>query len=430
MLLANATLATLYPPMLRSGHLVVHGDRIDRVLDTLPSDTTEEIVDCRGKILIPGNVCAHTHLYSALARGMPGPRRRPTNFLEILQLIWWRLDRALDAPGIRSSALVGALDAVRAGTTTLIDHHASPNAIPGSLDTLADGLESVGLRAILCYEVTDRDGRERRDQGLQENDRFLSQNRRALIRGNVGAHASFTLEDDSLAALSELARHHTTGVHIHVAEAASDEEDSLRRSGRRTAHRLAAAGIFNSDSIAAHGVHLDAAELALIRDRRSWLVHNCRSNMNNSVGFAPVGQFGERSALGTDGIDGDMFAESRTAFFRSREADLSTAAETYAGMLAGGAALASSYFDSPLGQIEAGALADLVVLNYNPPTELTAGNLAWHGRFGLTSEHVESVMVGGTWILKAGEIVGVDEEKVRAEARQEATRLWQRMDEL
>ncbi len=428
-LLANATLATLNPPMLRSGHLVVEGDRIQSVLDTLPSDPSDEAVDCTGKLIIPGNVCAHTHLYSALARGMPGPRAQPANFLEILQLIWWRLDRALDEPGIRASALVGALDAVHAGTTTLVDHHASPNTILGSLDMLADGLESVGVRAVLCYEVTDRDGRARRDQGLQENDRFLSGKRRDLIRGNIGAHASFTLEDDSLSALAELARHHETGVHIHVAEAASDEEDSLRRSGRRTASRLADAGIFNRDSIAAHGVHLDASELALIQANGSWLVHNCRSNMNNSVGFAPVAGFGNRAALGTDGIDGDMFAESRTAFFRSREADLSTPAEAFAHLLAGGASLVAPYFGSPLGRIEAGALADLVVLNYDPPTDLHAANLAWHWMFGLTAGHVERVMVGGTWILKDGEIVGVDEEKVRAEARREATRLWRRMDE-
>jgi putative selenium metabolism protein SsnA len=429
-LLANATLATLYPPMLRSGHLVVQDGRIHGVLDTVPPGLTDEVVECSGKLVIPGNVCAHTHLYSALARGMPGPRTQPTNFLEILQFVWWRLDRALDEPGIRASALIGAIDAVRAGTTTLIDHHASPNAIPGSLDMLADGLGSVGVRAILCYEVTDRGGRERRDQGLQENDRFLRHNGGDLVRGNVGAHASFTLEDDSLAEVAELARHHQTGVHIHVAEDASDEEDSKRRSGRRAADRLADAGIFNSHSIAAHGVHLDLTELGLIQARGSWLVHNCRSNMNNSVGFAPVPRFGEKAALGTDGIDGDMFAESRTAFFRSREADLSTPAEAFARMLAGGASLASPYFGSPLGQIEAGAMADLVVLNYDPPTEIHAGNLAWHWMFGLTAEHVESVMVGGKWILKAGEMIGVDEERVRAEARQQATRLWQRMDEL
>lgn len=428
-LLANAILATLSPPTLRSGHVVVQDEHVREVAAERPGGPWDEIVDCSGKVVIPGNVCAHTHLYSALARGMPGPRVQPTNFLEVLQHIWWRLDRALDEPGIRSSALVGAIDAVRAGTTTLIDHHASPNAIGGSLDVLANGLEAVGVRGVLCYEVSDRDGRECRDRGLRENDRFLSDNRRALIRGNVGAHASFTLEDNSLAELAEMARHHDTGVHVHVAEDAWDEEDSIRRSGKRTAARLADAGIFRDSSIAAHGVHLDREELELVQARGSWLVHNCRSNMNNSVGFAPVARFGEKAALGTDGIDGDMFAESRTAFFRSREADLATPAERFAHLLMGGASLASTYFGSPMGKIEPGALADLVVLDYDPPTELTAGNFAWHWMFGLTSDQVESVMVGGRWIMRARQMIGVDEEKVRAEARHQGNRLWKRMEE-
>jgi putative selenium metabolism protein SsnA len=429
-LLTNATLASLYPPMLRVGHVVIQGERVHAVDDVRPDEASEEVIDCAGKLIIPGNVCAHTHLYSALARGMPGPRVQPTNFREILQHIWWRLDRALDEPAIRSSVLVGAIDAARAGTTTLVDHHASPNAIGGSLDMLADGLEAVGIRGVLCYEVTDRDGRERRDRGLRENDRFLSDNRRTLMRGNVGAHASFTLEEDSLAALAEMAGHHNTGVHVHVAEDAWDEEDALRRSGLRTAERLEAAGIFNDSSITAHGVHLNEHELALIHARGSWFVHNCRSNMNNSVGYAPIAHFGAKAALGTDGIDGDMFAESRTAFFRARDASLSTPAEAFARMLVGGATLASSYFGAPLGKIEPGALADLVVLDYDPPTALTAGNLAWHWMFALSSANVESVMVGGRWVIKKGHLLGVDEEKVRAEARRQATRLWKRMEEL
>jgi putative selenium metabolism protein SsnA len=429
-LLTNASLATINPPTLIAGNLAIDGRHIKAVTASVPDGDWDETVNCAGKLIIPGNVCAHTHLYSALARGMPGPRVQPNNFVEILQQVWWRLDRALDEPAIRSSAVIGAMDAIRAGTTTLVDHHASPNAIDRSLELLADGMEEVGVRGVLCYEVTDRDGRERRDAGLRENDRFLTENQRALIRGNVGAHASFTLEDDSLAELTELARHHDTGIHIHVAEDAWDEEDAVSRAGKRTAARLADAGIFGDKSIAAHGVHLDDLELARVQDYGSWLVHNCRSNMNNSVGFAPVAHFGEKAALGTDGIDGDMFAESRTAFFRGREASLSTPAEAYARLLAGGASLASTYFDAPLGRIEPGALADLVVLNYDPPTELTADNLAWHWMFGLASEQVESVMVGGQWVMRARELVGVDEEKLRADARLEATKLWNRMEEL
>jgi len=379
---------------------------------------------------MPGNVCGHTHLYSALARGMPAPKETPHNFPEILRYIWWRLDRALDEDAVRYSGLVGALDAARAGTTTLIDHHASPSFIEGSLDVLSSAIESVGLRAVLCYEVTDRNGREGREAGLRENERFLAQKGPETVRGMVGAHASFTLEDETLRSLAEIARATHTGVHIHVAEDAIDEEDSLRRCGRRTAYRLQDAGILNDESIAAHGVHLDAGEIETVARSGSWFVHNCRSNMNNGVGRAPVHLFGERCALGTDGIDEDMFAESRSAYFRAREHSLDAYAERYGRLLAGGATLASRFFPCPVGRLEPGAAADLIVLNYDPPTPLSADNLAWHWMFAMTAQNVESVMVGGKWVMYKGEFCTVDEEKVRAEARDQASRLWTRMASL
>ncbi len=270
-LLANSTLVTFSPPRLRTGDVIVRDTTIREIADGRSREEFDEVVDCAGKLVIPGNVCAHTHLYSTLARGMPGPAASPTNFLEILQRVWWPLDKALDEDSIRSSSLIGALDAVRAGTTTLIDHHASPNAIEGSLDVVAGSLEQVGLRGVVCYEVSDRDGRARRDAGLRENDRFLRTNQRSLVRSNVGAHASFTLEDDSLAELSELARQHNTGVHIHVAEDACDEEDALRRSGKRAVARLNSAGIFGPSSIAAHCVQLQETELVVLRAQKSWL---------------------------------------------------------------------------------------------------------------------------------------------------------------
>lgn len=424
--LANATLAELSPPRLTQSHLAIDGGLIQWVGTELPSGAPD-VVDCSGRLVIPGNVCAHTHLYSALARGMPAPPRPPRNFPEILEYVWWRLDRALDESGVKCSALIGALDAARAGTTTLVDHHASPGFIDGSLDVLADGIEDVGLRAIVCYEVTDRNGPDGRDAGLRENERFLASNKRQTVRGMVGAHASFTLEDETLDRLAELARAVGAGVHIHVAEDTVDEEDSLRRCGQRTAYRLAGAGILGDRSIAAHGVHLDDGELETVLARGSWLVHNCRSNLNNRVGRAPVDRFGDRSALGTDGIDEDMFAESRSAYFRAREDSLETSAGEYIDLLGRGGSLVSSFFPYPVGRLEVGAAADLVVLHYDPPTPLTVDNLAWHWMFALTAGHVESVMVAGRWVLQKGEICNVDEEKVRAEARGEAQRLWQRM---
>jgi putative selenium metabolism protein SsnA len=426
--LSNARLASLWPRKLVEANVTIDHGRIMRIGKDMP-ENAGSIVDCTGKLVIPGNVCAHTHLYSALARGMPPPQRQPQNFVEILELVWWRLDRALDEQSVRSSVLAGALDAIRAGTTTLVDHHSSPNYIHGSLDTIADALEHVGVRGVLCYEVTDRNGREGREAGLGENERFLG-TRRPRIRGLVGAHASFTLEDDTLTALANLAAAHDTGVHIHVAEDLADEEDSIRRCGRRVVERLESAGMLRPQSILAHCIHLDDHELRIAQKRQPWLVHNCRSNMNNSVGRAPVGRFGTRSALGTDGIDQDMFAESRTAFFRAREESLEATADATASALARGAALAAEIFGVPIGSLEPGAAADLVVLDYAPPTPLTEGNLAWHWMFALTAGNVESVMVDGDWVLRDRQFVAVDEEKIRAEADGEARRLWAAMEAL
>jgi cytosine/adenosine deaminase-related metal-dependent hydrolase len=246
----------------------------------------------------------------------------------------------------------------------------------------------------------------------------------------VGAHASFTLEDESLDALAALAQDTDSGVHIHVAEDIADEDDSLHRCGLRTAQRLERAGVLRPNSIAAHGVHLDRTELVAVQGARTWLVHNCRSNMNNAVGRAPVAAFGDRSALGTDGIDGDMFAESRTAFFRAREGDLDTPAERFSDMLARGADLAGDLFGRQIGRLEPGAAADLIVLDYVPPTPLSADNLAWHWMFAMKSAMVRDVMIDGRWVLRDRDFPHLDEQRIRADARAQAARLWAVMEGL
>lgn len=426
--LVNGTVANLSPPQLFQSDLTIEAGRIAsrRGETSGPGET----VDCSGCLVVPGNVCAHTHTYSALARGMPAPPKAPKDFREILEYVWWRLDRALDEPAVRYSGLIGALDAVRCGTTTLVDHHASPSYIEGSLDTLADAFGEVGIRGVVCYEVTDRNGMAGRDAGLRETDRFLRENSRDLIRGMVGAHASFTLADETLSHLASLASQHRVGVHIHVAEDECDEQDSLHRCGERVAHRLVRAGIFDENSIAAHGVHLDDGEIEKLRSKNAWFVHNCRSNMNNRVGRAPVTRFGNRVALGTDGIDENMFAESRAAFFRGHEAEEQFSAEQVAAMMAVSGSLVSQFFAEPVGVLTEGAAADLLVLEYDPPTPLTPGNLAWHWMFAFTAAAVRDVMIGGKWVMRNRVFCAVDEEKVRAEARSEATKVWKRMSEL
>lgn len=388
-----------------------------------------ERVDVSGCLVMPGNVCAHHHLYSALARGMPGPEEPPRTFPQILERIWWRLDRALEPETIRLSALLGAVEAAKAGTTAVIDHHASPEAIGGSLDQVADAVAEAGLRGVVCYEVTDRHGPPRGREGIAENARFLRENRRPLIRGMMGAHASFTIGPETLEGLVAEARSRHAAVHIHLAEDACDERDALERYGMRTAQRLAQAGALAAGDLVAHGVHLDDAEQRIVRDSGAWIAHNPRSNMNNGVGYAPVVALGPRVVLGTDGIDGDMFTETRACYLKAREASWETGPAFAVSRLTAGAACAGALFEEPLlGTLKPGAPADLVVLAYRPPTPLTAANLVGHFVFGLGAAHVRDVMVAGRWVVRDRAHVLVDEQQLAARCREAAPLLWNRME--
>lgn len=428
-LTGGTVVRSLRPPVVEPADLVVEGGRIAEALDTEGPGTTR--IDCRGCVIVPGNVCAHTHLYSALARGMPYRLDPPTTFVEILRRVWWRLDRALEPETIRASALAGGLAALRAGTTTLVDHHASPHAIPESLDIIAAALSELGIRSVLCYETSDRDGPEIACAGLAENERFLGVAAREfrLARGMVGAHASFTLADGTLEACGELARRTGTGLHIHAAEDDADEADSIARFGLRVVERLDRFGALDERTLLAHAVHLDAMELRLIRTAGATVVHNARSNMNNGVGRAPLAMLGERVALGTDGIGSDMFEEARAAYFRRRDDDVLTPMAWPVDRLAEGARVAADAFGEPLlGTLLPGAPADLVVLAEPSVTPLGPSTLAAHWLFGFSSGSVRDVVVDGHLVLRDRNPVGVDADEVAAVARESACRLWERLD--
>ena len=428
MILTGATVATsLDPVRVGEGDVHVKDGRIVQ-------DGGGERRDCSGCLIVPGNVCAHTHLYSALARGMPYTLEPPENFLQILQRVWWRLDRALDEESVRASALVGGMEALLSGTTTLVDHHASPNAIDGSLDVIEDALRTLGVRSILCYETSDRDGPERAQAGLAENRRFAERVRRAkppLTRGLIGAHASFTLSDETLAACADTARELEVGLHIHAAEDAIDERDAVVLHGIGVAARLAHAGALNGHTLLAHGVHLDDNEIALVHAANASLAHNARSNMNNAIGRARLDALGPRVALGTDGIGSDMFEESRTAYFRLREDDPGAGPDWPLRHLTEGARFVGAAFDERrLGKIETGAPADLVVLDYAPPAPLNADSFPGHWVFGLGSRSVRDVMVAGEWVVLDRRLTRVDEQELAAGARVQAEQLWKRLAEI
>ena len=428
MLIKGATLIRLDPPALERADLRIESDTIVARGAHLKPRPREAVEECGGRLVLPGFVCAHTHLYSTLARGMPGPDAAPRSFPDMLRKVWWTLDQALDEDAIYYSAMMGAVDAVRCGTTTIVDHHASPNAIHGSLDIIREALGVVGVRGVLCYEVTDRGGLRRRDAGLAENDRFLSAARaEPHFRGLVGAHASFTLRESSLAALADLVRYHRSGLHIHVAEAQDDVRRTHAAHGCGIVERLARHGLLNDHAVLAHGVHLTPGEIARVAEAGAWLVHNPRSNMNNGVGHARVERFGPRAALGTDGWPADMIGEARFAHFRLRERLGLRQTHPVIPLLEGGQQLAASLFGVPFGTLAPGSAADLVVCDYVPPTPLTAESLPAHLIGAVRPGMLAAVMAAGRWVCRNGVPVNIDVEAVSCRARQVAAALWRRM---
>lgn len=441
----NALLVELGPLRVEAGNLRVAGGRIALRSPHAVAEPGDEIIDCGGAVLMPGLVNGHTHLYSALAVGMPAPPREPRNFHEILELIWWRLDRAHTLESVEVCGQIGALAALRCGTTTLIDHHASPNVIGGSLSALERGITAVGCRGVLCYEVTDRNFPYESRQGLDENERYAKEcaaQTNGHFAAMVGAHASFTLAEESLLACVDLARRMGVGVHIHAAEDPVDEHSTREQFGCGLIERFERVGLLNQPgTLLAHGTHLSDANFAAINARAStiFLAHNPSSNMNNGVGYAPVARLLHRPLLGTDGIGADMWREARTAEFKSRDAAAATAVHgspvpelvlppgASLAMLAQSARFASRCLGVELGVLDPGAAADLVLTNYRPATPLAAENLAGHFLFAMGPEFVHSVMVGGRWCLREGGVVTCDEAAIRARAVPVARALHERL---
>jgi len=426
--------------IIENGAVRVVDDRIADVGDTLmlkeayPDDAE---VDAGGQLIMPGNICAHTHFYGAFARGMAIPGDPARDFPEILGKLWWRLDRALLSEDVRYSALVCLVDAIKHGTTALIDHHASPAAIPRSLDEIAAAVTEAGVRASLCYEVTDRNGPEEAKAGIEENVRFLraaAEAGNSLLAASFGLHASLTLSDETLASCAVAAAGLETGFHIHAAEGTSDEEDSLRRSGKRVVERLGGAGILGPKSILVHCVHVDAWEMELLRDTGTWVTHQPRSNMNNAVGVAPVETMlrgGVKVGLGNDGFSNNMWAEWKAAYLLHKlwhgDPRRMNGYDVVKMAVTNNAALARVFWPTaPIGEISPGAYADLILVDYHPFTPLTAGNLPWHILFGFEASAVTGTMVAGRWLMRERQLLTLDEATIAARACELSATAWSR----
>ena len=443
MLITNGKIITWEEPnqIIEGMAIRVEGDLIaeigaqERLIDEYPG---LDQIDAGGQYVMPGNICAHTHFYGAFARGMAIPGPAPKDFPEILEKLWWPLDKSLDMGDVRASAEVMLVDAIKHGTTTLVDHHASPNAIDGSLDTIADVVDRSGLRSVLCYEVTDRDGVEKAQAGIEENVRFLHQLSDGnlyggRVAGTFGLHASLTLSDQTLDACRE-AVPAGEGFHIHVAEHEADEYDSMEKSGLRVVDRLARHQILGPKTIVAHVVHIDIEEANRLADSQTWVTHQPRSNMNNGVGVAPVESLlraGIRVGIGTDGFSHTMWEEWKAAYLLHKVWHRDP--RRFSGMDAvqlgvyNNAALANKFFPkASLGILEPGAFADIIFVDYHPHTPLTEGNLPWQIIFGFNESMVTTTIVAGKLLMENRKILTLDEEEITSNARQRAPQVWAR----
>lgn len=450
MLITHARVATLgeSASLIDDGALLIRGAHIEAIDDTETLTTAypnEERLDARGQLALPAAMCGHTHFYGAFARGWSPPGPPAAGFEEVLERLWWRLDKALTAEDVRYSALVCLVDAIRHGTTTLVDHHASPYAITGSLDIIADAVLTSGVRAALAYEVSDRDGPTRAQEGIEENVRFLRRLHRAphpQLGASFGLHASLTLSDETLTRARHAVRSLREagircGFHIHGAEGRADVEDSLAKSGLRVIPRLGAAAILGPETIVAHAVHVNDQEIAQLAETGTWVTHQPRSNMNNAVGFARVEEMvsqGVKVALGNDGFSNNMFAEMKMAYLGHKlvqgDPRAMPADRVFELAYDANAALARVFWpDQELGVLAVGAMADIVLLDYASTTPLTAMNLPWHMIFGYEASAITTTISAGQVLMRDRRLITLDEKAITSRARELASALWTRVAE-
>jgi putative selenium metabolism protein SsnA len=400
------------------------------VEDVLPLAENADVHQAKGKLLLPGLVNAHHHFYSQMAKGL-NPGMPIDGFPQTLDRLWWRLDRAHDAESVRLSARLAALESIKAGTTTVFDHHASPSIIDGSLDIIAEELDSAGLSAMLCYEVSDRNGHAEAKAGLAENLRFATKIRsNKRIKSIVGFHAGFTLSDKTL--IGALGHPDDEAIHIHVAEDMVDVESSFRIHGVGPLERLKNIGLLSRNSLVIHGIHLPDEELEMIAESGAMLVHNPESNANNSVGrldLRRAAALGCRIGLGTDGIGSDVLLSLKSAFLLARLMDGTPQAgwEVVPRLLQQNCKYSAELFKEPKrGTLQKGAPADFCLLDYKPTTEINKDNLFAHLVFGAAGKGVCDTVAAGKYLLKDHVAQTIDVEKLRDEAKLVSAALWKR----
>ena len=440
MLLTNATAVQFEPSFVKeSVDILIEGSTIKLVGANLQTQYPDaQVIDMKGKLVMPGVVCSHNHFYSGLSRGVMADIKPSPDFISILKNLWWRLDRVLDEEAIYYSGLICSLEAIKSGCSSVIDHHASPNYIAGSLKTLRSGFIKAGLRGMTCYETTDRNGGlKEMSAGVEENIAFaqlidaakLKGDEPYLVEAHIGAHAPFTVTNDGLSMLAEAVKATGRGLHIHVAEDKYDVTHSHHHYDQDIVARLDKYGLINNKTLLAHGLFLSDRDIEILNARGGFLAHNARSNMNNNVGYNDKLSKFDNVVLGTDGIGADMFEELKFAFFKHRDSGGPLWPDSFLRHLWNGNQILANNFGAQFGRLEAGYKADLTILDYTSPTPLVADNFPGHLAFGINAGNVDSVMVEGRFVYQ-DRAFPFDVAPIYAEARKVAQRIWTNMDKL
>lgn len=439
MLIGNGRLITHNKsnPYIENGAVVIKNNLIIKVgeyKELKEKYRDEEFIDAKGKVIMPGMINAHTHIYSAFARGMVSKGPPAKNFTHILKKLWWRLDKGLTLEDIKYSAYATYIDCVKNGVTTVFDHHASPMAVEGSLFTIGEVAKELGVRSCLCYETSDRDGKEILKAGIKENVDFIkSANDKELLKGIFGMHASFTLSDKSLEMCREAMEGLNSGYHIHTAEGIDDLYDSLKKHGKRVVQRLMDFQILSDKTIAVHCVHVNNAEIELLKKTSTNIIHNPQSNMANAVGCSPVIQFmkkGINVGIGTDGYTSDIFESTKVGNIIHKHNlcnpnvgfnEISTMA------FENNSKLAYKYFKKEVGILKEGAYGDVIIVDYNPLTPLNDSNIYGHIIFGISGRSVTDAIINGKVVMRNRVISEIDEEMIFSKCRELSKKLWSRI---
>lgn len=424
---------------IENGAVAIDGNLIKDVGETADMKakyTDARFIDAGDGVIMPGLINAHNHIYSAFARGLSIKGYAPKNFPEILDGLWWTLDKSLMLEDTYLSAMATYIDCIKNGCTTVFDHHASYGEIPGSLFKIAEAAKKLGVRTSLCYEVSDRGGEDKTRQAIDENAQFIKyalQDDTDMIKGMMGLHASFTLSDKTLEQC-KINTPNGIGFHIHVAEGIEDEDDSISKYGKRVINRLFDMGILGEKTITGHCIHIDDNEMEIIKQTDTMVVHNPESNMGNAVGIPPCMEMMRRGimlGLGTDGYTNDMFESEKVANIIHKHVLKDPGAawgEVPKMLFYNNALISARAFETKLGVLEQGAAADVVISDYKPLTPMNADNCDGHIVFGMSGRSIVTTIINGEVKMENRELIGIDEDEILAKCRENASKIWMRIN--